>query len=179
MHLEAASRNVQRDPPRARARLDRAQELARATLDDVRRSVWSLAAPVDLPDLTVALEDLTRRHAARTGQSTSFSHTGALPKLDPAAAEQALRIVQEALRNVEKHSRATDVRVFSEADAEALRISVRDNGVGFDPASAGRANGSGFGLVSLNERARLANGQLTIDSAPGAGTCVTLTVSSS
>jgi signal transduction histidine kinase len=179
MHLEAASRNVERDPPRARARLERAQQLARATLEDVRRSVWSLAAPVDVPDLTEALEDLTRRHAARTGQSTSFSHTGAPPKLDPTAAEQALRIVQEALRNVEKHSRATDVRVSTEVDADAVRIWVRDNGVGFDASSAGRSNGGGFGLISLAERARLANGQLMIESEPGAGTCITLTVSAS
>jgi len=88
-----------------------------------------------------------------------------------------LRIVQEALQNVEKHARASMVDVVSEVEDGEVRVWVRDNGVGFAPeAPPSTGNGSGFGLLSLRERARLSSGTLDVASAPGAGTRITVTI---
>jgi signal transduction histidine kinase len=178
MQLEAAGRSFERDPARARARIGRAHELARDALEDVRRSVWTLAAPlVDGAGLSAALQELTSRFAERTGLAACYEHHGGTPALDHAAAAQVLRIVQEALQNVEKHAHAQRVQVLSESDAGGLRVQVRDDGVGFAPeAPVTGANGSGFGLLSLRERARLAGGTLQVESAPDAGTQITVTI---
>jgi signal transduction histidine kinase len=178
MQLEAAQRGFERDPARARMRIGRAHELARESLEDVRRSVWTLAAPlVDGMALSDALEDLAARFAARTGLATSYRHSGPPPALGHAAATQVLRIAQEALQNVEKHARAGAVAVGSELSAGALRVWVRDDGIGFAPDRARTGgNGDGFGLLSLHERARLAGGTLEVESAPGQGTLVAVII---
>jgi signal transduction histidine kinase len=180
MQLEAAQRSFDRDALRTRARLGRAHELAHETLDNVRRSVWTLAAPlVDGQALSEALDELTQRFAERTGLPARYQHCGPSPQLGHAAATQVLRLVQEALQNVEKHARATQVGVASQLDEAGFCIQVRDNGVGFDqhalPKHDSDAAG-GFGLVSLRERARLAAGTLQVESTPGMGTCLTLTI---
>lgn len=177
MQLEAAGRSFARDPARARARIGRAHELARDTLDDVRRSVWTLAAPlVDGAGLSAALNDLTQRFAERTGLAACYQHNGSTPTLDHAAAAQVLRIVQETLQNVEKHAHAQRVLVMSDNDAQGLRVQVRDDGVGFAPEAAPTTANGGFGLLSLRERARLAGGTLRVESAPGTGTQITVTI---
>ena len=89
----------------------------------------------------------------------------------PAAAVLALyRITQEALQNVRKHSRASSVRVSLTASRDALELVVSDNGIGFDPANIG--SGAGLGMVSMKERVRLLNGTVDVQSSPGAGTAV-------
>jgi signal transduction histidine kinase len=186
MQLEAAQRSFERDPTRARARLGRAHELAREALDDVRRSVWTLAAPlVDGQALSLALDELTQRFAERTGIAASYHHDGPIPSLGHTAATQVLRIVQEALQNIEKHARATQVCVESSLDTDELRVQVRDDGVGFEPGAAHtRPNTNGnehsasgrFGLLSLHERARLSGGVLQIESAPDAGTRIAVII---
>jgi signal transduction histidine kinase len=178
MQLEAAQRGFERDPARTRARLARAHELSRDTLEDVRRSVWTLAAPlVDGSTLSAALRDLTARFAERTGLPVEYTHSGDRPELGHAAATQLLRIVQEALQNVEKHAEASCICVGSAMDQGALRVWVHDNGVGFAQNSLPAGEyGSGFGLISLRERARLAGGRIEIESAPGEGTKVTVVI---
>ncbi len=177
LQLEAAQRSFERDPGRARTRVVRAAELVRATLNDVRLSVWTLASPlVDAATLPAALYETTQRFAGRTGIAVACDHTGATPEISQAAATQVLRIVQEALHNIEKHAGATEVLVRSETTAGELRVSVVDNGQGFDPTSPTTSTSGGFGLVSQRERARLVGGYFSLSSAPGAGTRVELRV---
>jgi signal transduction histidine kinase len=177
MQIEAAQRAAERDPERMRARLARAHTLARETLADVRRSVWALAAP-EIPgdDLGAALAEQARRFGERTGLAATYQHSGPPLDLPSDRAVQALRIVQEALQNVEKHADATRVELGSCINGVATRVWVRDNGCGFDPAAPHASAGSGFGLISLRERARLAGGDLEIASAPGVGTRVSLSI---
>ncbi|MCU0492721.1 MAG: sensor histidine kinase [Chloroflexaceae bacterium] len=176
MQLESAVKNLERDPPRARARVERAHELARETLQDVRRSVWDLAAPlVGGQALVETLAEQVAQFGQRSGIPASYQHRGPLPTLDTAAATQLVRIVQEALTNVEKHAHASAVEVCSESNPGGLRVQVRDNGVGFDITNndeTGGRNGQGFGLRSLHERARLAGGTLHVETRPGRGTTI-------
>ncbi|HET9221808.1 MAG TPA: ATP-binding protein, partial [Roseiflexaceae bacterium] len=129
--------------------------------------------------------ELTQRFAERTGIAASYRHDGPTPSLGHSAATQILRIVQEALQNVEKHAQATQVCVESTLSADKLRVQVRDDGVGFEPGaqqSNADAHGSEhgtsgrFGLLSLHERARLSGGVLQIQSAPDAGTSIAVII---
>ncbi|HET8587781.1 MAG TPA: sensor histidine kinase [Candidatus Limnocylindria bacterium] len=94
---------------------------------------------------------------------------------EPSTRAQAelLRIVQEALNNVRKHADATVVHVTAGWSGDRVDISITDNGCGFDPASVGDR---GYGLRSMEERARIAGATLTIDSRPSDGTRVLVSV---
>jgi signal transduction histidine kinase len=137
---------------------------------------------VDGQALCQALDELTQRFAERTGLAASYRHSGPAPALGHAAATQILRIVQEALQNVEKHAQATQVSVESALAANELQVQVRDDGVGFEPGAPQSGPGAdggavdGFGLLSLRERARLSGGALLIESAPGAGTRIAVII---
>jgi CheY-like chemotaxis protein len=82
------------------------------------------------------------------------------------------RIAQEALRNVSKHAKASDVEVKLAATGQALQLSIIDSGVGFDTAGVS----SGLGLYSMRERAELASGSFSVTSEPGCGTRIIVTV---
>jgi two-component system sensor histidine kinase UhpB len=84
------------------------------------------------------------------------------------------RIAQEALRNVAKHANATRAEVAVEVANKQLILSVSDNGRGFDPGGAHGARG--LGLISMGERARLADGNFSLFSKPGGGTTIRVTV---
>ena len=86
------------------------------------------------------------------------------------------RILQEALNNVAKHSQANKVTITFVRENDELRLSIEDNGNGFDPESIlqkRRAKG-GFGLVSMNERAEFSKGNFTLQTAPGEGVAVSV-----
>jgi PAS domain S-box-containing protein len=89
----------------------------------------------------------------------------------------AYRVVQEALSNVTKHARATEVSVHIEATAGTLQVSVEDNGRGFDPDGAREFLRHGkVGLASMRERAELVGGTFTVRSGPDSGTVVTVSL---
>jgi signal transduction histidine kinase len=176
LQLEAAQRAFERDPQRARARLVRAHELARDTLSDVRKSVWTLAEPsLNGATLQAALEAQVRRFAERSGLNARYEHSGAPATLSDEHARQVLRIVQEALTNVEKHANARTVVISSHCASDAFEVLVHDDGAGFTPNTQQPSEqGNGFGLTSMHERARLIGATLTIGSGADGGTTVQL-----
>ncbi len=82
------------------------------------------------------------------------------------------RIVQEALNNVAKHSKATRVCVSLKKADDVIELTVRDNGIGFNGSHAHQNYGSGFGLTSMKERTELSGGVFSIESGDGTGTTV-------
>ncbi len=97
--------------------------------------------------------------------------------LPPMAELQFLRVVQESLTNVRKHARASHVWITAARDAEgALHLTIRDNGIGFDPDHVPRGGRQHFGLLIMRERVESFGGVLTIAAAPGAGTTITATL---
>ncbi|HSN77088.1 MAG TPA: GAF domain-containing sensor histidine kinase [Anaerolineae bacterium] len=152
----------------------RALELTRASLDEARRSVQDLrAAPLESRTLAEALAALVAAVNGPEGLHASFEVMGAARPL-PARVEVGLfRIAQEALNNVVQHARAGHCRVRLTTTPDEVRLLVADDGSGFDPddVAAGR-----FGLLGLNERARLLHGQLRLETSPGKGTCVEVVV---
>ena len=87
-------------------------------------------------------------------------------------------LAQEALRNVERHSRANEVVVTMTFTGREMRLRVRDNGVGFgmQPGMEHLATGGQLGIIGMHERADLLGGELTIHSIPGKGTTVIVAI---
>jgi signal transduction histidine kinase len=92
----------------------------------------------------------------------------------PPIEEALFRIAQEAVNNAVKHARAKRVRIALSAGGATVRLTVVDDGVGFDPARDIRAGG--LGLTSMRERASALGGRIRIETSPGAGTRVEVTV---
>jgi signal transduction histidine kinase/ABC-type uncharacterized transport system substrate-binding protein len=146
-----------------------------ALSDDVHRISRRLH-PSILDDL--GLTDAIRSECDRISELGEIAvdfHGGQLPEHVPKDLALCLyRVAQETLRNAVKHSRTQRIDVTLNADAEFLYLEVRDYGCGFDPDAV--RGQPGLGLASMEERVRLADGDLAINTAPGKGTSVAVTV---
>ena len=124
-----------------------------------------------LPTLLWHLE----RYTAQTNVHVAFNHIGLEGQRFTSDVETAVyRISQEALTNIARYADVSKADMNIWADESTLTVKIEDKGVGFDSESVGGATFSG-GVIGMRERAVLLNGQLTIESAPGAGTCLTAT----
>jgi len=168
-HLDAASAD--------RAVAD-ARAAARQALREVRDSVAALRDEPPAP-LSALLAGLVPQAGPGEPQVT-VAVTGDEAKLGSAAHTVLFRAAQEALTNVRRHSGARNVSVSVALDNREARLVVADDGQGFDPSSravtGALAACEGFGLLGMRERAALAGGRAEVDSRPGAGTTVTVTV---
>jgi len=162
------------EPHELRLRLGEFREVIARALDDVRRMALDLR-PTMLDDLGLvpALEAHTRDMARRWGITVRFETQGLDRRLPNQTELVAYRIVQEALSNIFKHSQATEATVTLILRGRELRITVRDNGRGFDVGRTLASRERGLGLFGMQERAALVGGHLELASAPGAGTRVT------
>src|SRR5439155_8118707 len=150
--------------------------LADEALATTRSLAWSLrASPAASEGLAVSLRSLAATIGARTGLSISL--TGKVAARFPVRVEAGVyRIVEEALTNVMRHAAAKSVMVSLVHADDRLTVVVQDDGAGFDPAQRTLTAGSGMGLLCMEERARLLDGAVSIDSMPGKGTAVRLTL---
>ena len=175
VHLEVAEDALSGDSEEARTHLRRAQDLARQSLAEARRSVWALRPhALEATDLAGALKSLADQLTAGTPLQVKFSIRGTTRPLPAKVESNLLRIGQEAVTNVLKHARAKEVRIELAFDGEAICVGVSDDGVGFDPSL--KAADAGFGLVGMRERAHGMGGKLTLISQPGRGTQVLVAV---
>ncbi len=169
MLAQAAQALWKRDPQRAKERLDRAAELCGGALAEMRALIFELR-PAALQE--EGLASALRKHVEARRSSDGLDIELALRderRLSAEYEEAAYWIVREALHNVAKHARATQVRISLEFQPRQLEIAVRDDGLGFDPAARATA---GVGLSSMRERAQQLGGRLRLESAPGQGTTV-------
>ncbi|AKJ27597.1 sensor histidine kinase [Caldimonas brevitalea] len=167
-------------PPALRPSLARVQRDVRR-LDDAIDQLSHRLRPLVLDDLGLhdALQTLVDDLAPSAGLALEL-HTAGLDGRRFAATSETtvFRVVQEALTNVIRHAQATRASVIVEFRGGVLRAIVEDNGRGFDPASVrqgSRARGR-LGLLNMSERAALAGGRAEIESAPGCGCTVYLTL---
>ena len=145
---------------------------AERALDESRGAIGSLTDPLDEP-LGSVLGSCVREVATRVGAEASVRVDGE-PEPSAAVREAVLRIAREATCNAARHGRASHVLVTLQA-ADTLRLTVTDDGIGFD-AEAALRDGRGFGLESMQERARTVGGTLSIWSGPGEGTEISATL---
>ena len=146
--------------------IDRALVGARSVLATMRGGT-------DAASIAESLERAADDFTERSGIRTAFTSTGTPPALPSRTTAELLRIVTEAMTNVQKHADATVVRVAATWSASAFSISVTDNGRGFDPTAA---DPSTYGIRGMRERAQLIGGEVEIVSRPKDGTQVTVRV---
>ena len=170
--LAQLERSARRAPPELQDELAEAQEVARASLEDVRRVVTRLR-PDTLEDLGLvsALRALTRRVSDQTGLPIAHDLDPHLPALDSQAELVVYRIAQEAITNAVRHANATRVNLLVDCDDDGVTLRVSDDGSGFGPR-AGPMNG----IRGMHERALLVGGTLRVEERPGGGVEVALHV---
>jgi two-component system sensor histidine kinase UhpB len=168
-----AERAATDDPAEASRALVRVGEAVHESLDELRRIARELR-PEALDDLGLvnALIALCRRVDAQSGTRVTRDLRGGLPALSRETELVVYRVAQEGLTNALRHAEASHASVSLTSDGESVTLTVTDDGRGMpDRLPAGTA-----GIAGMRERALLVGGQLSIDSRPGDGTEVRLTV---
>jgi two-component system sensor histidine kinase DegS len=112
----------------------------------------------------------------KSGLQTNLSITGAERRLESVREVMVFRGLQELLGNVRAHAQATQVHIALDVDEKRVRLSVEDNGRGFDPAAVLGSQQRSIGLTAMRERIELIGGQVQIDSQPSRGARVMLEV---
>ena len=170
-----AQRQLGRAPDKASEALTYVESLAQAGIAEMRALIFELR-PESLEEeglvgvLRKQLDAMESRHGLETSLRLPDE-----PDLPFASKQVLFRVAQEALHNIVKHARASKVRLELVAEQGLLRLSVDDDGVGFDTDTSAAAPGH-LGLTSMRERLAAVAGTLTIDSDPGVGTNVTATL---
>lgn len=175
MDLALIGRRLTKRQTKLRAKVDSAMQLADDMIGTLRK-IASQLRPRTLDDLglSAALEAQAQEFESRTGILCSVTLPQEPLVLDADISTAVFRIFQESLTNVARHAHATRVEASLERQDNQITFQVSDNGRGFDPEKA-KANKS-LGLVGMQERALLLNGDLKITGVPGAGTTMTLTI---
>ncbi len=161
--------------PNVPAHLKKKLHSARSSIsdlsDDMRRLAYQLhPAAIEILGLPAALQQQCQEASQMGQRSVRFTGRNLPAAFPPDTALCLYRITQECLRNIAKHSRARKVSVTLSGVRHGLRLSIKDNGVGFDEKVVEKKRG--LGLISMRERARLVGGSLAVKSAPGQGTQV-------
>ncbi len=169
VQLELVARLMPVATETAKGHLDRARILVRNSMTEARRYVWDLRSQeLQKKDLPAALRDTTKRLTAESNIEAVVEVTGLLRPLPPDIETNLLRIGQEAINNAVKHAHANRIDVALNFDTRNVRLSIRDDGRGFDPDE--QIADDHFGLIGMRERAAQVGGVLSIKSAKERGT---------
>ena len=168
--LERAKQRVLGANPAAVARLEHAQTALSTEIHGLRELMTSLRPPtLDEVGLEAALHDHVGAFARRSGVDCSV-RVSLAGRLDPELETIVYRVAQEALLNVARHARAGRLWLKLDGVDDRVNLSIRDDGVGFDPFTSSTLDHNGhFGLIAMRERVEMAGGRFQLDTRPGAG----------
>lgn len=176
VHLRLAKKQALTDTASLHHHLDSAQQLVRDSLEEARNSIWNMRSQVlETGDLPSALQGILKQMADGAEIQATLDVTGRPRRFAPVIENNLLRVGQEAITNAARHARAKKLHVTLDFGAKQFRLTVRDDGAGFDPTQP-PPSGGGFGLVGMKERAAELKGELSVRSQPEQGTEITLTV---
>jgi len=168
LQTEIAMRLLDVDASQAREELNNLKVSAMSTFQKVRNFIFELR-PMMLDDL--GLVPTIRRYSdafkEQAGLDINVTVTGHERRLEPYLEVMLFRAIQELLGNTARHSQATLVKVILDLGEDRVRVSVDDNGKGFDPDSI--QQGNSLGLKLIRERTEMLGGSFEIDSAVGKG----------
>ena len=164
--------------PAMRQRIDDSLALVMQTTESIRNVMADLRPPVlDDYGLLAALDWYSRGFSQRTKTVVVVEGQEPEPRLAPSVENALFRIGQEALNNVAKHAQATQAIVTVEADPKFVRLTVADDGIGFDLAQVSEGiEPPGWGLLTMTERSDVVGGNCRIDSKPNQGTRVVVEI---
>jgi two-component system sensor histidine kinase DegS len=175
LQTEIAMRLMDVDAAQAREELNNLKSSAMGTFQKVRNFIFELR-PMMLDDL--GLVPTVRRYVdafqEQTGLDISVTVTGGERRLEPYLEVMMFRAIQELLGNASRHSQATMVRILLDMGQERIRVSVDDNGKGFDPEVL--QQGNSLGLRLIRERVEMLGGNFEVDSNIGKGTRISFAV---
>lgn len=153
-------------------RLVEAHEMVGDLMARVRELSLNLR-PAMLDDLGIlpTLRWYFQRYTSQTNVRVAFKHSGMDRRFAPEIETVVYRVIQEALTNVARYAGVDDVTVRLWSDQHSLGVQIEDEGAGFDTEAA-LAKNTSSGLAGMHERVLLLNGEFSIESSPGSGTCV-------
>jgi len=162
-------------PPAARTRLRALHARVLKTSEDARQIAYELypTLPDDL-GLAVSLKALSAEFSKKEKIPVKFSAAKLPDSVPQRVASGLYRIAQESLQNIARHAKAKHVTVELALPHSGIRLSIKDDGVGFDPVSV-KGKG-GLGMVSIGERARIMGGSVAVESKPGHGTGIAVLI---
>jgi signal transduction histidine kinase len=175
LQLTGATRRIA-DPATVEA-LGHVVGLAQRTLDDARQAIWDLRTPLGMEgNFSTALREIAEDAVRGTDLALDFEVRGGERPLAPHVESAIARVLQESIANTVKHAAACSLRArFSYRD-RSVRLSIADDGVGFQVDPEFRAYGGHWGLLGMKERATELCGTLKVRSLPGQGTTVVLRI---
>jgi signal transduction histidine kinase len=177
LQLEAVSGSLDTSPEAARRSLDVARQMLRYSEEEARRSVADLRSQaLETLGLAGALTDMVQQMTHGTGAHADVRVEGVPQRLDASQEHHLLRIGLEALTNALKHSGARWIAITLRFRELATDLSVEDDGRGLEPGALDVRDGRRFGLQGIRERVDKLGGALQIDSSPGAGTRLAVTI---
>lgn len=173
--LEYCFRLLQKDPSRLEAELHRLGKDLREGLAEVRYFIFDLRpGPLAELGLVATIRRYVQSYSTRYNIPTALDIDDDLPRL-PSTQELAIfRIIQEALQNTRKHSQAKNVRVALRLEGEVILAEIEDDGQGFEMEAISSSVTRHFGLLNIQERARLIRAEIKIESQPNKGTRISL-----
>lgn len=177
LQLDTAVRLFARNPADAGAPVELARRFLTQSRLDLRRSIWDLRSrELEQFALTEALSIACGQILTGSGISAEFTSSGTPRRLPEVLEENLLRIAQEALTNVLKHSGATAVTVQLIFGPDTIAMEIRDNGSGLIATRVAATDEPHYGLVGMKERAKRMGGRLDVSGPAGEGTTVRVSV---
>jgi signal transduction histidine kinase len=180
MRVNFARRLMTRNPDAASEELFKIEELARRTTKEIRQMLFTLRPLVlESEGLIAALEQLSQKMRENHDQNVIIKASiKAVEDMEVGKQGVVFFIVEEAVNNARKHAQAENIWVRLKRRGELLQLEVQDDGVGFNVSKveASYDQRGSLGMVNLRERAEMVNGVMRIDSVPGRGTRVAVTI---
>jgi signal transduction histidine kinase len=178
LQLETACKLFDRNPPDAGPPLELAKRFLSQSRLELRRSIWDLRSrELEQFNLTKALSISTSQILAGTSIEADVSTIGESRRLPEIVEENLLRIGQEALTNVVKHSGATKVSLVLSFATDSVSLEIKDNGTGLITDRLTASGDKHYGLLGMSERTRRLGGRLDVSGPPGEGTIVRASIS--
>ncbi|MBR4615597.1 MAG: sensor histidine kinase, partial [Kiritimatiellae bacterium] len=173
LEIDTADKLVETDPKAMREHLGQATRTLKSCRDELRNCIWDLRnRALEEANMDEAIRQTLAPHIV--GVEVAIRFNVPRERISDNTAHAILRSIRELTINAVRHGKATKIWIAGSIDGDKLLFSVRDNGIGFDPATApGFAEGH-YGLVGITERVESLEGELNIESSPGRGTKATV-----
>jgi len=172
LKLDFIRKQVPQDPERAVQELRALRETVQANIQDVRRTIFALR-PVDLEGMGFgpAVRQYVDEFGEQAGLDAKLTVQGDVSRLTAALEPVFFRLVQEGLNNIAKHAHARQAWIELDLRSNQIgRLTIRDDGIGFDPSAVPTHASSKMGLRQMHERVVKMGGEFNMESAPGTGT---------
>jgi signal transduction histidine kinase len=174
--LEAALSLKNSVPETKSELLESARDQMRATIDEARQAVWNLRSTPAAGGIGQRLSETAQQISRQSGVPIECDTAGAPAALDPESGHHLLLVVREALNNAVRHGRPGRVSVRLEGERGDLRVRIQDDGCGFVPETASQPGAAHYGIAGMRERIESLGGIFALDSAPGRGTGIEITL---